>query len=119
MIHVIATIHLQPGCRDAYLAEFERNVAQVRAEPGCIDYRPTVDADTGLVSQQPVGPDAVVVVERWASLDALKVHDAAPHMVAFRARVRDLVRAREIRMLVSAATADRQGGIETPGGLSA
>lgn len=105
MIHVIATIHLQPGARDAFVAEFERIVAQVRAEPGCIDYLPTIDADTGIASQQPVGPDAVVVVERWASLDALKAHDAAPHMGAFRARVRDLVRGREIRMLVSATVA--------------
>ena len=102
MIHVLATIHLHPGARDAYLSEIRRIGPTVRAEAGCIDYAPAIDVDTGLPSQAPLRPDSLTVIERWATLDALKAHDAAPHMAEFRRRVKDLVRAREIRMLTAA-----------------
>jgi quinol monooxygenase YgiN len=31
------------------------------------------------------------VIEKWSSLDALKAHAAAPHMAAYRGRVKELV----------------------------
>mgnify|MGYP000881566127 CR=1 FL=1 len=43
MIHVIATIELQPGVRDRFLAEVAGLVPAVRAEAGCIEYGPAVD----------------------------------------------------------------------------
>jgi len=91
MIHVIATIDLHPGRRDAFLAEFRRLVPLVLAEEGCLDYGPTVDVPTGLSAQGPIRPDAVTVVERWSSLDHLRQHLVAPHMGAYRASVKDLV----------------------------
>ena len=100
MIYVIATVELAPGTRDALLVEFAKVVPLVRAEAGCIEYAPAVDADTHLPSQARIGPDCVVVVEKWESLEAPAAHDAAPHMQAYRARVKDYVRGREIRMLV-------------------
>lgn len=102
MIYVIATLELAPGTRDAFLAEFAKVVPLVRAEPGCVEYAPAVDADTGMAAQHRIGPNRVTIVEKWASLDALRAHDAAPHMQAYRARVRDYVRGREIRMLAPA-----------------
>ena len=99
MIHVIATLELGPGTRDAFLAEFARVVPLVRAEAGCIDYGPVVDAETSLAGQHRIGPDRVMVIERWESLAALAAHDASPHMQAYRARVKGYVRGREIRML--------------------
>src|SRR5438552_3354844 len=102
MIHVIATLELANGTRDRFLAEFAKIVPLVRAEAGCIEYGPAVDAETGLPSQSKLGQDGVMVIEKWASLDALKAHDGAPHMQAYRARVRDYVRGREIRMLAPA-----------------
>ena len=92
MIHVIATIELAPGARDAYLAEFRKIISDVRAEKGCIEYGPAVDAQTDLANQAKIGPDQVVVVEKWEDLAALKAHSVSPHMQAYRVKVRDYVR---------------------------
>jgi quinol monooxygenase YgiN len=102
MIHVIAALELNPGARPAFMAEFQKIVHQVRAERGCFEYVATIDADTSLPSQRRIGPDAVTIVEKWESAEALAAHDRAAHMLAFRERVRDLVRARDIRMLTPA-----------------
>ncbi len=91
MIHVIATIKTKPGKRDALLAEFHRIVPMVHAEAGCIEYGPAVDVASGLMVQPPLREDVVVVVEKWSSLDTLKAHTQAPHMVEYRGRVQDLV----------------------------
>jgi quinol monooxygenase YgiN len=99
MIYVIATLDLAPGTRSAFLAEFAKVVPLVRAENGCIEYAPAIDADTDIPSQARMGPDRVTIVEKWASVDALRAHDAAPHMQAYRGRVKDYVRSKEIRML--------------------
>ena len=91
MIHVIATIEVQPGRRQEFLVEFRRIVPLVRAEEGCIEYGPTVDAITGLSNQPPLRENVVVVVEKWASVPALQSHMVAPHMQDYRARVKGLV----------------------------
>jgi quinol monooxygenase YgiN len=46
-----------------------------------------------------MGPDRVTIVERWASVDALRAHDTAAHMLAYRGRVKEYIRGREIRIL--------------------
>lgn len=99
MVHVLATVELQPGKREAFLAEFHRIVPLVRAEAGCIEYGPTVDLRTGIAVQVPVRDNVVTVVEKWESLDALRAHMAAPHMVEYRGRVKDLVVKVELQIL--------------------
>ncbi len=99
MIHVIATIELAPGTQGAFLTEFRKIIAEVRAEAGCIEYGPAVDASTDLPNQAKIGPDKVVVVEKWENLAALKAHSVAPHMQAYRAKVKDFVRGMELRVL--------------------
>ena len=91
MIHVIANIELKPGARDAFLKVFRALVPKVRAEAGCLDYGPTVDAATGIGAQIPIRDNVVTIVERWESLDALKTHLAAPHMAEYRQAAKDLV----------------------------
>ncbi|MDR3633555.1 MAG: putative quinol monooxygenase [Isosphaeraceae bacterium] len=91
MIHVIATIELHPGLRDAFLAEFHQIVPRVRAEDGCIEYGPAVDLATEFSAQVPPRPDVVTVVEKWASLDHLQRHSIAPHMQEYRPKVKDMV----------------------------
>jgi quinol monooxygenase YgiN len=91
VIHVIATISVRPGLRGAFLAEFHKIVPTVRAEEGCLDYGPTVDARTDIAAQVPHREDVVTVLERWESLDALKAHLATPHMADYRERVKNLV----------------------------
>jgi len=84
MIHVLAIIQVAPGKRDVFLQDFKALIPAVKAEQGCIEYGPAVDLQTGMGIQQMLGPDAVMVVEKWESLDALNAHLAAPHMAAWR-----------------------------------
>jgi quinol monooxygenase YgiN len=102
LIHVIATLEFEPGKRDTVLAEFKKIVPLVRGEAGCLEYTPAIDAETGMTMQNRIGPDSLVVIERWESLAALAAHDAAPHMQAYRAKVKPYVRGREIRVLAPA-----------------
>jgi quinol monooxygenase YgiN len=99
MIHVLAIITAKPGMRDAVLAEFRANMPAVHAEEGCIEYAPAIDAEGAGAAQAALGPDTFVVIEKWASMDALKAHAAAPHMAAYAARTRDRVSARVIHIL--------------------
>ncbi len=99
MIHVIATIRTAAGRRGDFLAAFAEVVPLVRAEAGCLDYGPAVDLDAGIDGQPPVRDEAVTVVEKWESVAALRDHLAAPHMLAYRQKVKDMVAGVEIRVL--------------------
>lgn len=92
MLHVLATIDLEPGKRSEFLTHFHWVTPFVRAEDGCIEYGPTVDVKTPFAAQPPIRDDVVVVVEKWASLTHLQTHMAAPHMAEYRERVKGLVR---------------------------
>jgi quinol monooxygenase YgiN len=91
VIYVIATIELVPGRRDDFLREFQANVPAVLAEDGCVEYVPTIDLQTAIPAQGDARPDVVTVVEKWADVEALEAHLIAPHMLSYRAKVKDLV----------------------------
>jgi len=99
MIHVIATVEVVAGRREAFLAEFRKLVPLVRAENGCLEYGPAVDIASGAPAQVPLRPNVVTVVEKWESLDALRAHLQAPHMIEYRARVKDLVAGVQLQVL--------------------
>jgi quinol monooxygenase YgiN len=99
MIHVIATVTLESGKREAFLQEFRQIMPKVHAEQGCIEYGPTIDTDTDLEVQHRMGTDSVTIIEKWENLDALKAHMTAPHMLEYRGKVKDFVRNTEIRIL--------------------
>ena len=99
MIHVVAVITAKPGMRENILVHARANLAAVRAEKGCIEYGPAVDAPTVGPFQTNVGPDTIFVIEKWADADALKAHLATPHMAAYAAKVKDLVAGRVIHVL--------------------
>jgi quinol monooxygenase YgiN len=101
MIHVIAAVRVVPGKRDDFLALLKRNVPAVRAESGCIEYLPTVDADAGLPAQQK-DADVVTLIERWEDVAALQRHLAAPHMLVYRKRVKNLVKSISVQVLRAA-----------------
>ena len=102
MIHVIAAIELHPGTRNAFLAEFRKLVPLVRAEDGCLEYGPTLDVASGLALQGPVRENVVIVVEKWEDLDSLKKHLQAPHMIAYRPKVKDFVVGTKLDVLAPA-----------------
>lgn len=91
MIFVIATIEVKPGKREAFLAEFHKNMPNVHGEKGCLEYGPTVDLKTDIKAQIPLRESVVTVVEKWESLQALQAHLLAPHMATYRERVKDHV----------------------------
>jgi quinol monooxygenase YgiN len=98
-VHVMAVIMAKPGMRDKILEAFRANVPAVHAEDGCIEYVATIDTEGAGSVQTPFGDDTFVVVEKWASLDALKAHAAAPHMAAYGARTKDMIASRVIHVL--------------------
>lgn len=98
MINVIASIRVKAGRREEFVAIFKSNVANVLQEKGCIEYVPTVDAQTGLPAQD-LDANLVTIIEKWESAEDLKAHLSAPHMLAYGAKVKDLVEDRSIRIL--------------------
>ena len=99
MIHVLAVITAKPGQRDRILEIFRGNVETVRAEAGCVAYEAVVDIADPAPGLAQFGADTFVVVERWASLEALQAHAVAPHMKAYAAKVKDLTADRAIHVL--------------------
>lgn len=99
MIHVLAIITAKPGKRDEILKHFRANVPAVHAEKGCIEYGPAIDTDNMGPIQTRLGPDSFVVIEKWASVDDLKAHAAAPHMAAYAQKTREMIQSRVIHVL--------------------
>lgn len=99
MIHVVATVRVDPARRDEFLRAFAELAPLVRAEEGCLEYGATIDEPTVLPSQELAGDDAVVVVEKWASTAALELHLAAPHMLRFREEAGEMIRGVSLRVL--------------------
>ncbi len=103
MIHVVAVITTKPGMREKVLEAFRANMPAVHGEDGCIEYGPVVDADGFGGFQTAIGPDTFMVIEKWASADALKAHAKAPHMAEYAGKVKDMLANRVIHILESAA----------------
>lgn len=98
MISVIATIHVKQGGRATFLKAFKDNLENVRAERGCVEYFPAVDIDAEIPAQV-LDPQTVTVIEKWQSVEALHEHLKAPHMLAYREQVADIVERIEIKVL--------------------
>lgn len=99
IVHVLAVITAKPGQREEVLVLFNANVPAVLAEDGCIAYEATIDAENAGAIQAKFGSDTFVVVEKWASMDALNAHAASSHMKAYGARTRDMLADRAIHIL--------------------
>jgi quinol monooxygenase YgiN len=99
MLHVLAFITTKPGMRDSVLNEFRANMPAVHAEDGCIEYTPVIDVQAFGPVQTKLGPDTFVVVEKWASPEALSAHSASPHMKAYAAKTGDMITNRVIHVL--------------------
>lgn len=101
MIHVIASITVKEGKREQFLEAFKANIPLVKQEAGCIAYTPTVDVPADLPPQV-LDPSVVTIIEAWESIDALRAHAGAPHMLAYREKVKDIVEGISIKVLAEA-----------------
>lgn len=102
MIHVIATIKVKPGARETYLGILKANLPSVLAEKGCMAYVPAVDVESGIPVQVDLRPDVVTLIEAWASLADLQAHLKAPHMLAYREKVKDIVKNISLHVMMPA-----------------
>lgn len=98
MVYVIASIRVKKGRLQDFIEIFKSNVPDVRKEKGCIRYLPTVDINCDLPPQL-LDENVVTVIEHWDSPDALRDHLAAPHMLAYKEKVKDIVADVSIKVL--------------------
>ena len=100
MIHVLAQIETLPDHRDDFLAEFAQVAILVREEAGCIEYGAAVDTPTDISVQNQLGENAVLIIEKWESVEHLEAGlFVAPHMSQYRIRVRPHVKGVMLRVL--------------------
>jgi quinol monooxygenase YgiN len=90
MINVIASIHIKEGRLSEFIEIFKTNIPKVLEEKGCVEYVPTIDVPTGLPPQE-LNNNVVTIIEKWGSLEDLQAHLSAPHMLAYKEKVKDLV----------------------------
>jgi quinol monooxygenase YgiN len=102
MIYVIATVELSSGGKDKYLSELKRVMPLVHKEKGCLEYGPTLDVPTGIPIQVPQRDNVVTLIERWESVDALKLHLTQPHFLEYRECVKDVMKSVSIQVLTPA-----------------
>lgn len=98
MIHVVASISVKEGRIPEFLEIFKDNISNVLAEKGCIEYGPTIDVDSDLAIQVS-DPSIVTIIEKWESLDDLKAHLTAPHMLVYREKVAGIVEGLSLKLL--------------------
>lgn len=103
IVNVLAIITTKPGRRAEVLKLFNANVPAVLAEEGCIAYEATIDTENAGPMQAQLGPDTFVVIEKWASLEALGAHAKSAHMKAYGASTKDMLTDRVIHILSAAS----------------
>ena len=99
MIHILAMITTKPGLRAEVLESIKANVPAVLEEDGCIEYGAAVDVPSAGSFQTDLGEDSFVVIEKWASIDALMAHAGSAHMKAYAAKTKDKLADRVIHIL--------------------
>jgi quinol monooxygenase YgiN len=80
MIYVVATLVSKQGSRASLLEAFTKVVPAVLAEDGCVEYQAVIDADS---AETRYGEDTFVVLEKWASIEALDAHGKGPILAGF------------------------------------
>ena len=90
-VYVLCRFDLKPDAdRADYVKKTLEVVPTVRAEAGCLGYTLLEDAKTDWDKPQRFGERTLWMLEKWASIDALKAHLETPHMKAFGPTVRPM-----------------------------
>lgn len=90
MLHLVVTMMVKEGRMAEFLALCEALRPQVLAEPGCLAYEYIREVEAGLGIQEPLEPNRITLIERWASHEALKKHLETAHMKAAGPRMKEL-----------------------------
>ena len=90
MIYVIAELRVRSEMADKAFAAARQTVAATVKEDGCISYD---------MHQSVSDPSRLVVVERWASRDALSRHLETPHLKAWRAAGAEFIVDRKVEVV--------------------
>ena len=101
MIHVLASIKVKSEKKAEFLKIFKSNIPFVKQEKGCVEYCPTIDFDSKIPVQKLDG-DVVTIVEKWESIEDLKVHLTAPHMITYKEKVKNIVESVSLKVLQDA-----------------
>ncbi len=101
MINVIASIHIKENRKQEFIEIFKSNIPKVLNEKGCVEYVPTIDFLTNLHPQE-VNENVVTIIEKWSSFEDLQAHLAAPHMIAYKDKVKDLIEKVSLKILTAA-----------------
>lgn len=80
MINLVVTMIIKDGKMKEFLPLCEKLRSSVLAEKGCRAYEYTRDVASPLSIQEPLDSNRITLIERWDSLEALKIHMDAPHM---------------------------------------
>ena len=90
-VWVMCRFDLKPEANRAdYIAQTKAILGAVRKEDGCLEYRLLGDAETDWEKPQRFGERTLWMLEKWASVSALKAHLETPHMKAFGPKVSGL-----------------------------
>lgn len=76
-VNLLVMIEVQPGKRAIQIEAFEKLRPLVLSEPGCIQYELFSDTED---------ENKFILVEKWASEEALAAHGKTEHMLAAGAR---------------------------------
>jgi quinol monooxygenase YgiN len=96
MIHLVVTMRIQPGSRQAFLELFNGIRPSVLAEAGCVQYQLCGDLPGGTDAPDPNG---FILIEQWESEAHLKAHLATEHMKTFSRAVTPLRVSTAVRIL--------------------
>lgn len=95
MIVVIAKLVAQPGARQELVSLAKDVIATTRNEQGCVSYT---------LLQDPYDDSKLCFVEEWQTLDDLRAHSRAPHLITWGKQSGPLVVSRDLKVYDSTAT---------------
>jgi len=72
-VNLLVFIEVMPGKRNEQIEAYKALKPLVEAEPGCLRYELLADSNDD---------NKFILVEKWASQEALDAHDNSEHMVA-------------------------------------
>ena len=98
MITVIASLKVKAGRVPEYIDALKSYAPKVHKEKGCIEYRPTVDFDTGLPTQAK-NENVITIIEKWETMECLLSHMKTPDMAEYKQKVKDILEDLTIKAL--------------------